>query len=105
MGISKKTLLIVASILGAIIISLFFYLQFYVLEQYIELEKIDLTNKIIQSVKILNSNIGSLEKVTATIAASGETYSFLKQEEPENDRSDIFDESYILDKFLKELEA
>ncbi|MBM3707734.1 MAG: hypothetical protein FJW69_05250, partial [Actinobacteria bacterium] len=69
MGISKKTLIIVAAILGCIIITLFFYLRFFVLKNYLEIEKVEITNKIIHTTKTINTKIANLEK-NATIYAS-----------------------------------
>ncbi|MBM3705542.1 MAG: diguanylate cyclase [Actinobacteria bacterium] len=77
MGISKKTLVIVASILGVIIAALFFYLRFSVLANYINIEKVEITNDIIQSVKILNKNITGLEKTAAVFSISSKAYDFL----------------------------
>ncbi len=81
MGISKKTLLIVASILGTIILSLFFYLQFFVLRQYADIEKVEISNKIVQSVKAFNKSSESQTAAALVFSLSGETFDFLKDED------------------------
>ena len=77
MGVSKKTLVIVASIFVCILIAVFFYLRFFVLANYMELERVQVTDKIIQSVKILNRNISSAEKLTYNYSLSNDAYGFL----------------------------
>ena len=77
MGVSKKTLVVVASIFVCILIAVFFYLRFFVLANYMELEKAQVTDKIIQSVKILNRNISSAEKLTYNYSLSNDAYGFL----------------------------
>jgi PAS domain S-box/PAS domain S-box/diguanylate cyclase (GGDEF) domain len=77
MGVSKKTLIIVGSIFACILVALFFYLRFSVLNNYIALEKIELTNRIVQAVKILNKNIDSTERVAANLSVSNDAYDFM----------------------------
>ncbi len=78
MGVSKKTLIIVASIFACILTALFFYLRFSVLGNYIALEKIELTNRIVQAVKILNKNIDSAERVASSLSVSNDAYDFMQ---------------------------
>jgi len=68
MGVSKKTLIIVGSIFACILVALFFYLRFSVLNNYIALEKIELTNRIVQAVKIHNKNRVSTDRGGATLS-------------------------------------
>lgn len=78
MGVSKKTLIVVASIFVCILIALFFYLRFSVLNNYIALEKIELTNKIVQAIKILNKNIDSADRLAANLSISNDAYDFMQ---------------------------
>ncbi len=98
MGVSKKTLAIVSSIFGCILIAVFFYLRFFVLTNYIELEKSGMTDKIIQSVKILNRNITSAERIAISFALSQDAYNFL------NENNDDYAAKNLSDDTLQKLD-
>ncbi len=98
MGVSKKTLIIVASIFVCILIALFFYLRFSVLNNYIALEKIELTNRIIQAVKILNKNIDSTERVAADLSISNDAYDYML------DKNNAYIDRNISPELFKELQ-
>jgi diguanylate cyclase (GGDEF)-like protein/PAS domain S-box-containing protein len=94
MGISKKTLIIVAAILGCIILTLFFYLRFFVLENYIEIEKIEITNRIIHSTKIIGTSIDNLDKNASIYASLAETYDYLNETNKESIEKNINNEFF-----------
>jgi diguanylate cyclase (GGDEF)-like protein/PAS domain S-box-containing protein len=98
MGVSKKTLIIVASIFVCILTALFFYLRFSVLNNYIALEKIELTNRIVQAVKILNKNIDSADRVAANLSISNDAYDFI------NGNNDAYASRNISPVLLEELQ-
>ena len=67
--------------MGAIILSLFFYLQFFVLRQYADIEKVEISNKIVQSVKAFNKSSESQTAAALVFSLSEETFDFLKDED------------------------
>ena len=60
MSITKKTLLVIASMLAVTITLLFLYFRFFVINDYLKLEEQYLTKNIEQSIKILNNKIDSM---------------------------------------------
>ena len=97
MGISKKTLIIVSIIFGIILIALFFYLRFSVLENYMKIEENAAIDKVIQVQKILNKNTDNLKKISSNFSLSKQAYDFI------NGNNDSFAETNLPDKLLAEI--
>ena len=79
MGIVKKTLIIVAAILITVIIAFYFILRFSVLNDYLELEKVEITNDITQALKIIKIKTADLERTASNYASWDYTYSFISE--------------------------
>jgi diguanylate cyclase (GGDEF)-like protein/PAS domain S-box-containing protein len=97
MGISKKTLIIVSIIFSIILIALFFYLRFSVLENYLKIEEEATVDKVMQVKKILNKNLDQVKRISSSFSLSRQTYDYI------NDRNDSFIETDLTDKLLAEL--
>jgi len=97
MGISKKTLIIVSIIFSIILIALFFYLRFSVLEKYLDIEEEATVDKVMQVKKILNKNLDQVKKVSSSFSLSRQTYDYI------NGKNESFTETSLPAKLLAEL--
>ncbi len=95
LSITKKTLLIVASILSLIIILIFFYSKFFVLSDYLKLEEQYLTKNIEQSIKILNNKVNSMFAISRDWSSWDDTYYFISDGNQDYIDSNLVDENYI----------
>ena len=94
MSITKKTLLIVASMLTVTIILLFLYFRFFVLNDYLKLEEQYLTKNVEQSIKILNNKIDSMVTTSLDWSAWDDTYYFISNGNQYYIDSNLVDENY-----------
>ena len=89
MGIVRKTVLAVASILTVIIIALFLYFRFIILEDYIKLEEESTIKSIEQAKNIFDARIDEIAASTEDNASWDESYFFMTNN----------DASYIISTF------
>lgn len=94
MGIVKKTLIIVATILITVIIAFYFILRFSVLNDYLELEKVEITNDIAQALKIIKVKTADLERTASNYASWDYTYSFISEGNEDFAKTNISDEFF-----------
>src|SRR5674536_182937 len=94
MSITKKTLFVVASTLAGIIILLFLYFRFFVLNDYLKLEEQYLTKNTEQSIKILNNKINSMVTVSQDWSSWDDTYHFISDGNQDYIDSNLVDENY-----------
>ena len=94
MGIVKKTLIIVATILTTVIIAFYFILRFSVLNDYLELEKVEITNDITQALKIIKIKTADLERTANNYASWDYTYSFISEGNEDFAKTNISDEFF-----------
>jgi diguanylate cyclase (GGDEF)-like protein/PAS domain S-box-containing protein len=79
MGIVKKTLIIVSSILITVIIAFYFILRFSVFNDYLELEKVAITNNIAQALKVIKIKTADLERTAINYATWDYTSSLISE--------------------------
>ena len=77
MSITKKTSLVVGSLLIVIILLLVFYFRFFVLTDYLNLEEQYLTKNIEQSLKVLNNRSNSMFATSQDWANWDDTYNYI----------------------------
>lgn len=94
MGIVKKTLIIVAAILITVIIAFYFVLRFSVLNDYLELEKVEVTNDITQALKIIKIKTADLERTASNYASWDYTYSFISEGNEDFVKTNISEEVF-----------
>ena len=85
MGIVRKTVIIVASILAAIVLALFLYFRFIILKDYIRLEEESTIKNIEQAKNIFDARIDEIAATAQDYATWDDTYFFMTNN----------DESYI----------
>lgn len=94
MGIVKKTLIIVATILITVIIAFYFILRFSVLNDYLELEKVEITNDITRALKIIKIKTADLERTASNYASWDYTYSFISEGNEDLAKTNISEEIF-----------
>ena len=94
MSITKKTLLIVASMLAVTIVFLFLYFRFFVINDYLKLEEQYLTKNVEQSTKILNNKINSMFTTSQDWSSWDDTYNFISNGNQDYIDSNLVDENY-----------
>jgi len=94
MGIVKKTLIIVAVILITVIIAFYFILRFSVLNDYLELEKVEITNDITQALKIIKIKTADLERTASNYASWDYTYFFMSEGNEDFTKTNISEEIF-----------
>lgn len=92
MGIVKKTLIIVSSILITVIIAFYFILRFSVFNDYLELEKVGITNNIAQALKVIKIKTADLERTASNYASWDYTSSLISEENEDFTRTNIPEE-------------
>ena len=94
MSITKKTLLVIVSMLSVIIILLFFCYRYFVLNDYLKLEEQYLTKNVEQSTKILNNKIDSMLTTSEDWSSWDDTYNFISNGNQDYIDSNLVDENY-----------
>ena len=94
MSITKKTLLVIASMLAVIIIFLFLYFRFFVLNDYLKLEEQYLTKNVEQSIKVIDNKINSMLSTSWDWCAWDDTYNFISDGNQDYIDSNLMDETY-----------
>jgi diguanylate cyclase (GGDEF)-like protein/PAS domain S-box-containing protein len=94
MGIVKKTLIIVATILVTVIIAFYFILRFSLLNDYLGLEKVEITNDITQALKIIKIKTADLERTASNYASWDYTYSFISEGNKDFTKTNISEEIF-----------
>jgi diguanylate cyclase (GGDEF)-like protein/PAS domain S-box-containing protein len=95
MGIVKKTLIIVAAILVTFTIAFYFILRFSVLNDYLELEKVEITNNITDALKIIKIKTADLEITASNYASWDYTYSFMSSGKGDFTKTNISEEIFL----------
>jgi len=94
MGITKKTLLVVSSTLGIILILLFLYFKIFVLNDFLKLEEQYLAKNTNQAVQILNNKINSMLVTSQDWSCWDDTYSFISTGNQEYIDSNLVYDNY-----------
>lgn len=94
MTIVKKTLLLVLSMLVLIVALLFFYFRFFVLNDYLKLEKQYTVNAVQQSIKILDNKITSMQSNALDWSLWDDTYYFISDGNQDYIDANISDDNF-----------